>query len=196
MRLFPGVTLKVFVTVLDHDDDSVDHRSNGDSDAPKRHDVCADALPIHDRKCYHHGNRQDENRHERASEMHQEQNADDSDDDAFFNELFFKCSDGAIHERAPVISNGVAHIGWQPFHCFIQPLFDIDDDLLGVRAITHDHDPPGGLAIAVEFRYAAAHIGTELPVGALPQQNGHAVLTHAGRHFLQILDGIDIATHA
>ena len=38
------VALEVLVGVLDHDDDGVDHRADGDGDAAERHDVRADAL--------------------------------------------------------------------------------------------------------------------------------------------------------
>ena len=47
VRFFAAIALDVLVRVLDHDDDRIDHRADGDRDAAERHDVRADALPVH-----------------------------------------------------------------------------------------------------------------------------------------------------
>ena len=73
VRFLAAVALEVLVRVLDHDDDGVHHRADGDGDAAQRHDVRADALPVHDDERHQHRHRQDDDGHERAAEMQQEQ---------------------------------------------------------------------------------------------------------------------------
>src|SRR5271157_3064535 len=127
--------------------------------------------------------------------MQQKENTDKSDDQAFFKELFFQGLDGVINEHRPVVSDRVANIARQTFHGFIKPLFHIHDHLFGVGAVSHDHDAAYGFAFAVKLRDATSHIGPKLDASDLPKQNGHAVWASAYCHFLQVLDGIDVAAH-
>ena len=96
VRLLAAVALDMLVGVLDHDDDRIHHRADGDGDAAQRHDVGADSLPEHDQERNQHGDRQDQDGHQRAAQMQQERDADQRHDDAFLDELFFERFDGAI----------------------------------------------------------------------------------------------------
>ena len=42
-------------SVLNDHDGSIDHETNCDSQAPKRHKICRDAIVIHSHKCYERG---------------------------------------------------------------------------------------------------------------------------------------------
>ena len=121
--LFPAaVVLEVLVGVLNHDDDRIHHRADGDSDAAQRHDVRADSLPEHDKERNQHRDGQDKDGDQGAAKVEQERDADQRHDDAFLNELFFERFDGAVDEGAPVVGDCVGHIARQALHRLVKPL--------------------------------------------------------------------------
>ena len=63
--------------------------------------------PIHDHERDQHRDRQNDDRDQRAAEMQQERDADQRDDDAFLDQLFFERFDRAIDQRAAVVGDGV-----------------------------------------------------------------------------------------
>ena len=107
VRLFALVVLQMFVRVLDHDDDRVHHRADGDGDAAQRHDVRADALAEHDDERHQHRDGQNDDGDQRAAEVQQEREADERDDDAFLDQLFFERLDRAVDERGAVVGDRV-----------------------------------------------------------------------------------------
>ena len=68
--------------------------------------------------------------------------------------------------------------------------------LPGVGAIAHDDDAADRLALAVAFGDAAPHVGTELHVGDLPEQNRHAILPDADGDFPEVVKALHVAAHA
>ena len=196
VRLFAAVALEMFVGVLDHDDDGVHHRADGDGDAAQRHDVRADALAIHDDERNQHGDRQDDDGDERAAQMHQEGQANQRDDDAFLEQFFLQRFDRAVDQRRAVVSHGVFDIGRKAFHRFVEALLDVVDDLPSICAVTDDDDAADGFTLAVQFRDAAPHVGAELDIGDLAEQNRHAFVADADRDFFQIVNVLDVAAHA
>ena len=196
MRLLALIALQMFVGVLDHDDDRVHHRADGDGDAAQRHDVRADALAEHDEERNQHRDRQDQDGHERAAQVQQERDADQRHDDAFLDELFLQRLDRALNQRAAVVGDGVGHVRRQALHRLVEPLLHVENDLARVGAVAHDHNAADRFAFAVQLGDAAAHVGAELHVGDLAQQDRHAFVAHAHGDFPQVLEILDVAAHA
>ncbi len=105
MRFLALVVFEMFVGVLDHDDDRVHHRADGDGDAAQRHDVRAEALAEHDEERHQHRDGQNDDGHQRAAQVHQEREAHQRHDEAFLEELFLERLDRAFNQRAAVVGD-------------------------------------------------------------------------------------------
>ena len=104
------VALHVLVGVLDHDDDGVHHGAYGDGDPAQGHDVGADALGKHDEERDEHGDRQNDDGHEGATQVHEKRQTHQRHHDAFLEQLLLQRLDGALDERAAVIGDGIRHV--------------------------------------------------------------------------------------
>ena len=122
--------------------------------------------------------------------------ADKRDDDAFLDELFLQRPDRAIDERGAVVGDGVADIGGQALHGLIEPRLDLADDFARVGAVAHDHDAPHRLAFAIQLRDATPHVGAELHVRDLAEQDRHAFRADPDRNLAQVVETLDVAAHA
>ena len=91
----------------------------------------------------------------------------------------FQRFDRAVNERSAVVSHRVCHVRRQPLHRLVQALFHVLNDLSGIGAVAHDDDAADGLAVAIQFGDAAAHVRAELDVRHVAKQNRHAVCPHA-----------------
>ncbi len=158
MRFGALVALEVFVGVLDHDDDRVHHRADGDGDAAQRHDVGAEALAEHDQERRQHRDGQDQDGDQRAAQVHQEGEADQRHHQAFLEELPFERLDRAVNQRAAIVGDGVMDVGRQRLHRLVQAFLHVADHLARVGAVADHDDAPDGLAVAVEFGDAAPHL--------------------------------------
>ena len=110
MWLFALVALQMLVGVLDHDDDRIHHRADGNGNATERHDVGTDALAEHHEECNQHRDRQDDDGHQRTPQVQQERKTHERNDDAFFQQFFFERSDGTINQRSAVVGDGDFHV--------------------------------------------------------------------------------------
>jgi hypothetical protein len=82
----------VLVRVLDHHDGRVDHRADGDRDAAQAHQVGVHAQQAHGDEGDQHADRQHQDGHQRAAHMHQEDDADQRDDQAFLEQRALEVS--------------------------------------------------------------------------------------------------------
>ena len=115
--------------------------------------------------------------------MHQEGDADERHHDAFLDELFRERLHRPVNQRRAIISDSVFDIRRETAHRLVEALLNFADDLSGIRAVAHHHDAADGFADAVQLCNTASHVRTELNIGDLAQQNGHAAGAHAHRHF-------------
>ena len=169
MRFFALLLLQVLVGIFDHDDDGIHHRADGNGNAAQRHDIGTDALAEHDQKGNQHRDRQDDDGHEGAAQMHKKGEADQRHDEAFFEELFFQCLDGAINQRAAVIGDAGFHVPREAFHRLLQLLLHFHDDLPRIGAVAHHDHTAHGFAFAIQLRDAAPHVRAQFNVGDLPK---------------------------
>ena len=182
----------MFVGVLNHDDDRIDHRADGDGNAAQRHNVGTDALAKHDENGNQDGDGQDKDGHEGTAQVHEKGKADQRHNDHFFEEFFLERFNGTVNERTAVVGDGVFHVGRQPFHRFVQLFFHVDDDLARVGAVTHNHNAADGLSLAVPLGDTAPHVGTELDVGDLVEEDWDSFATHAHRHLAEVVQVFDV----
>ena len=183
---------EMFVRVLDHDDDRIHHRADGDGDAAQRHDVRADALAEHDEERNQHRDGQNDDGHQCAAQVQQKREAHQRDNETFFQQLFLERPDRAANQRAAVINHRVFHVRRQRLHRLVQPLFHVLNDPVGIRAVTHDDDAADGFAFAVQLGDAAPHVGAELHRRDVAQQNGHAVRATAHGDLPQIVQALHV----
>ena len=93
----------MLVRVLDHHDRRIDHRAERDRDAAEAHDVGADAERVHPGEGHQHADRQGQDRHQRAADMQQEDDADRGDDQALLEQGVLERVDRAVDQLRAVI---------------------------------------------------------------------------------------------
>src|SRR5574338_170498 len=127
--------------------------------------------------------------------MPEKNDADQRDDDAFFNQLLPQRGDGALDQIAAIISRHNPHPLGQGGFDLLNFLFDAVDDGERVRAVAHHDDAADHFAASVELRDATPEVAAEVYVGNVLQVNGRSVLNFQD-NVLDVLDFLDVATPA
>ena len=78
--------LQMLVGILDHDDGGIDHGAHGDGYTAEAHDVGAKPNGLHAGEGDEDADRKHQDGHERASQVKQEDHADQRNDDAFLDQ--------------------------------------------------------------------------------------------------------------
>ena len=155
----------MLVGVLDHDDRAVHHHADRDGDPAQAHDVGADAQQVHDQQAGQHAGGHDEDRDQFAAGVQQEQDADQPDDDHFFDQRVPQRVDGSLDELRAVVGGLDRHARRQAVFQFGQLRLGIVDDLIGIGAVAGDDDAADGFALAVPFADAAPFLAGDLQRG-------------------------------
>ena len=155
--------------VLDHHNRAVHHGPHGNGNATQAHDVGVQAHDLHDNQAAQHGGGNDENRHQTAAQVQQEDGADQGDDEHFFEELLDEVVDGPLDERGAVVLGDHIHADRQPLLEVVDLGLDVADDFERVFAGAHDDDAADDFALAVGLRQSAANIGPQMHVGDVLQ---------------------------
>ncbi len=147
--------LEVLVDVLDDDDGGIHQGADGHGDAPERHDVRGERLAGHRDEGEQDGERERQDGDQRGTEVQQERHDDQRHHDHLLDQGAFEGVDGASDEVGAVVGgDDLDPLGQGAPHLLValpHPL----DHLERVLAITHDHDPAHGLALAVQLREPA-----------------------------------------
>jgi hypothetical protein len=168
--------LDVLVRVLDHDDGRIDHGADGDRDAAQAHDVRVHAQRAHGDEGDQHAHRQHQDRHQCATRVHQEHQADQGDDDAFLDQRGLQRGDGALDQLGAVVDRGDTDAGRQARRDLGQLLLDVADHLQRVLAVAGRGDAGDNLALAVEFGDAAPLVRPEFDARDVANQHRRAAL--------------------
>ncbi len=75
-------------------------------------------------------------------------------------------------------------------------MLNILNDLARIGAVAHNHDASYRFAFAIPLGDAAAHVGAELHIGHLAQQDGDAVRADTDGDLLQVVQALDVAADA
>lgn len=191
------VAVEVFVRVFDHDDGGVDDDADGDGDSAQGHDVGVDADEVHDQKRDNDGTGDDEDGNEFAAGVEEEENADDADDDDFFNECVAEGGEGTADQFGAVVGGFDEDAGREAVFEFEEPGFGVFDDLVGIGAEAGNDDAADGFADAVVFADAAAHFAADLDGGDVAKEDGSAAGGgYAGVALCGSHRGVSTAGHA
>ena len=167
-------TLQVLMGVFNHDDGGVDHRSDGDRDAAKAHDVGAQTEEIHAQVSDEDAKWQSDNRDQRTAYVQQEDDADQGDDDAFLRQRALESVDRAVDQLRAVVNRIDGDAFRQAWRQFGEALFYVLDDREGVLAKALNRDASDHFALAVQFGDTAPLIGRKLDASDIAEQNRHA----------------------
>src|SRR5262245_18155271 len=99
----------MLVRVLDHHDRRVNHGADRDCDAAKTHDVGTDAETFHGRERHEHAYGQHQDRHQGAADMEQENDANQSEDEAFLQKGMTEIVDRVVDQLRTVIDGLNGH---------------------------------------------------------------------------------------
>ena len=97
--------LDVLVGIFDHDDGGVHHGADGNGDAAQAHDVAGQPNTLHRQQGEQHGQRQSQNGDQGAAEVEQKDEADQADDDAFFDQLLAQVGDRVLDQLGTVVDD-------------------------------------------------------------------------------------------
>src|SRR5207244_7312320 len=139
--------------------------------------------------------RKRDDRDQRRTHVPEKDNADERDDNAFFDQFFAQRGDRALDQIAPVVSRHNSHAFGQRRFDLLDFLFDTVDDIERVLAVTHDHDATDSFAASVQFSDAAPDIPAEMHRADVLQINRRAVFDFED-DVLNVLDFFDVAAPA
>src|SRR5207249_9091998 len=179
--------------VLHLHDGAVHQDADGDGDSSQRHDVGGDAHEIHGDESQDDGDGNGDDGDDGGRDVPKEDQDDQADDDHLQKQLFPQVRDGLFDQVRTVIGGNQIHSLGEGSLDAPDPLLDAVDDVEGVLAIAHHHDPPHRVPHPVQVHYAAADVGAHLHPGHVAHQDGcpFAVVPH--RDLLQVFDGARVA---
>jgi hypothetical protein len=125
--------------------------------------------------------------------MKQENRAYERDDDEFLDELALEVGDGALDQVRAIIRGDDLHTGRQARREFRELRLDGVDRRQRILAGAHDDYAAGNLALAVELRDAAAHLGSDLDARDVGEMNRHAGLRRQQRNAPEVIERLQVA---
>src|SRR5205085_5128002 len=152
----------------------VDHGADRDGYAAQRHDVGVDALVVHHDEGDQHTERKRDDGHERASEVEEECEANDGDDDELLGELVPEVVHGALDQLRAVVGRHDLHARGQAALQLRELRLDRGDRFQRVLPGAHHDYTADDFTLTVQVGHAAAHLGPQLDVRDIPQENRDA----------------------
>ncbi len=87
----------MLVCILDHDNGRIDHGADRDRNAAKTHDVGSQPEQLHRAERHQHTNGQHQDRHQRTSDMQQEDDTNQGNDDAFLQQRMLEGGEDPVY---------------------------------------------------------------------------------------------------
>src|SRR5262249_33792120 len=115
-RAWPPSTLPVLeflVSLLDDYNGRVDHRADGDGDAPEGHDVCCDPQCSHRNEGENDRDGNRENGDDCARDVPEKDEDDEAHDEHLFPERMREGLDGTVDQRRAVIGHDDLDARWE-----------------------------------------------------------------------------------
>src|SRR6266516_2502373 len=181
----------MLVSVFDHDDRRIDHRADRDRDAAEAHDIGAEAEQLHGAERHQDTDRQHQDRHQRAAEVQQEDDADQRYAHALLEKCPLQRLNGGIDEIRAVVDRYDLDRFRQATGDFLEALFHVLDHIERIDAEALQHDAARDLAFPIQFGNPAPLVGAKLDAGDVAQQNRR---TFAGleHDVTEIVDALQI----
>ncbi len=173
--------LQHLMHVLNHDDRRVHHGTNRDSYPAQRHDIGVDALIMHDHKSTKNAQRQRDHRHQRRTEMEQEQSADQGYHQKLFQQLMGQGFNRVFDQLRTIIHSHNFHTGRQGLLNFLQLHLQRVNGLQRIFTVAHHYDAARHFALAVQLSHTTADLRPFAQRRHLRKQDRYAV-THGNHH--------------
>ena len=181
--------------ILDHDDRGIDHGANRDRDPAERHNVGVQPLLTHDDERDQNRDREGQNHDESRANVEEKYHANERDDETFLDQFLAQRLDRSFDQgRAVGDGHDLDALGKSLLQ-FLKLCLDALDDVIGVGAISYDDDPADDLAVTVQLRETATHVGPPLHRANVLQQDRRAVAIHTERDLLEVRDLLDNSPH-
>ena len=126
--------------VLDHHDGRVDHRADGDGDAAQAHQVGIHAQEAHGDEGDQDADRQHQDGDQCAAQVEQEDDADQGDDQGFFEQRDLERVDGLVDQFGAVIHRFNRHPRGQARRDLGDFRLEVVDDLERVLTVARHGD--------------------------------------------------------
>ena len=188
--------LELLVRLLDHHDGRVDHGADRDRDAAERHDVGREPQRAHGDEGEQHGDRDGEDRDERAREVPEEEEDDPAHDEELFHQRVAEGVDGPLDERRAVVDGDDLDPRGQRRRDAAELLLHAVDDAQRVLSVTHDDHAAHRLALAVELGEPAAQVGPQVDAADVAHQDRGPAAVGPDRDLLQVGDRLNVAAAA
>ena len=181
---------------FNHYDGSIHHRTDGDGNSTKRHDVGVESLCMHDHESDQNSYRQRQDNHQRRTEVEQEQETNQHHDEELLDQLGLE----RIHRT---VDQGGAVIGFNDLHTFrqavlelSQSLFDAFDGGAGIFTKAHNNDTTDHFAFTIQFGDAASELRAQPDIGDIIEPHRCAFLIHTQWDFFKIGYGCQVTGRA
>ena len=189
--------LDVRVSVLDHDDRSVDHDPDGDGDAAQTHDIGGQVDSPHGHESQQHGQRQGQHGDQGAAKVEQEHDDHQADDDRLFDELSAEGGHRRLDQWGAVVGNDQFHaFGQRGLDLVLNGPLDALENVVGVLAEADDDDASGNIAQAVVIHHASANVRADLHDTHVAHADGGAVRLGPQGDLLDVGHGLEVAAPA
>src|SRR5438270_182821 len=130
---------------------------------------------------------QGDDRDQRRAHVPKKDDANECDDDAFFDQLFAKRSDGAFDEVTAVVSGDDANAFGKRGFNLLEFAFDAIDYGESIFSVAHHHDAADDFAFSIQLRDAPPDVRTKVHGSNVSDVNRNATLDFEG-NALDVLD--------
>ena len=185
----------MLVRVFHHNDGGIGHFRNRQRNTGQTHDIGIDAKLRHGDKSNQYADRQHDDRHQRATHMHEEYHANQRHDDDLLDKHFFQCRNGAVNQFGTVVNRFNRNILRQAGFDLVNFCFEIMNHIQRILTIARYRDAGNNFAFAIQFSNAAALTGNQFHTGNIAQQYRHTGM-RPDHQILQIASTLQVTVAA
>ena len=182
--------------VFNHHDGGVDHRPDGNGNAPQRHDIGVQPLEMHHDERDTQPQRQGNNRHQRRTQMPQEQCTHQRNNDKLFQQLVAQVINGAVNELTAIVCCNYFYAFRQATFQRIELGFNRGDHLTRIFTGPQNNHPARHFAFAIQFGDPTAHFRPNLYARHIAQVNRYTVGPCFQDDVIEIIERLQISTGA
>src|SRR5207245_1591878 len=130
---------------------------------------------------------------ERATEVEEKENTNQTDDDRFFDKFVFQCLDGFEDQLRAVVHRNELYAWRQRRSDRLDLFLHALDDGQGILAETDHDDPANNITFAVQICETASDVRTELYVGDIAKVYGSSIAVRSNGDLFDVLNVLDVA---
>ena len=169
-------TLDVLMGVFNHHDGRIDHRPDGDGDTAQAHQVRVHPQQSHGNEGNQHPDRQHQDGYQGTPEMHQEDDTDQRDNQAFFRQRARQGIDRPVNQFGAVIDRLDRHALRQAGRNLADLFLQVMDDFQRVLPVARHGDTGYHFAFTIQFGEATPFVRRQFDAGNVTDQDGRSPL--------------------